>query len=185
MNKKVNLESLKYPIGKFETPATISEQQIKTWINELKLFPERLIELLAGLSVEQLNWVYRPNGWMIKQVVHHCADSHMNSIIRFKFCLTEDTPTIKPYYESDWAKLHDSLNNDLSNTLDIIKGVHAKLVILLNTLNSNELKRTFIHPDHDKPITLSENIGIYAWHSNHHLAHIKQALKYKGNFTFT
>lgn len=184
MNNKVNLESLKYPIGKFEKPATIREEQIKTWINELELFPERLNELLKGLTAEQLSWVYRPNGWMIKQVVHHCADSHMNSIIRFKFCLAEDTPTIKPYNESDWAKLPDSLTDDLSDTLSIIKGVHAKLVALLRSLNDNHLKRTFIHPEHDKPITLAQNIALYAWHSNHHLAHIKLALKHKGDFTF-
>jgi len=183
MNSKIKIESLKYPIGKFEKPTIISKEQIKTWIKDLELFPERLNALLKDLTTEQLSWVYRPNGWMIKQVVHHCADSHMNSIIRFKFCLTEDTPTIKPYNESDWAKLPDSLTDDLSDTLSIIKGVHAKLVALLITLNSDDLKRTFIHPDHDKPISLEENIGIYAWHSNHHLAHIKLALKYKGDFT--
>jgi len=125
MNKKVNLESLKYPIGKFEKPGVINASQVKAWIKELELFPERLNELLKGLDTSQLNWIYRPDGWMIKQVVHHCADSHMNSIIRFKFCLTEHTPTIKPYNESNWAKLPDSLTDDLSDTLNIIKGVHA------------------------------------------------------------
>jgi len=184
MKEKINIESLKYPIGKFEKPANINAAQIKAWIKELELFPERLYGLLDGLQVEQFNWVYRPNGWMLKQVVHHCADSHMNSIIRFKLCLTEDTPNIKPYNESDWATLPDSSTEDLSDSLNIIKGVHAKLVDLLSSLNNNDLKRTFIHPDHDKPIILSENIGIYAWHSNHHLAHIKQALKFKGEFTF-
>lgn len=177
-----NLALLKYPLGKFVKPNIISETQILEWIETIEGLPEILSNLTKDLSVEQLNWPYRPDGWTIKQVVHHFSDSHMNSIIRFKLALTEDAPTIKPYHEDRWATLIDGNDNNLSHTLSLLKGLHAKLGTLLRSLSNTDLKREFVHPEHGRRISLEENIGIYAWHSKHHIAHIKQALKHKGKF---
>ncbi len=178
----MEIEKLKYPIGKFINPKIISEQTIKKWIDEIERFPHSIENLTKNLNAEQLNWRYRPDGWTIKQVVHHCADSHMNSIIRFKLALTEDSPEIRPYYEDRWAELPDSLEEYLSDSLVLLNGLHKKWVTLLRSLSKNDLNKEFIHPEHGTRFTLKENIGIYAWHSNHHLAHIKQALKYQGAF---
>jgi len=177
-----SLYHLKYPIGKFTKPDQISESQILEWIVTIEGLPKTLTQLTKDLSVEQLNWPYRPGGWTIKQVVHHIADSHMNSIIRFKLALTEDTPTIKPYFEDRWATLKDNNDDQLSHSLSLLKGLHAKMGILLRSFTKDDLKREFIHPEHSKRFSLEETIGIYAWHSNHHLSHIEQALKYKGKF---
>jgi len=178
----VNFETLKYPIGSFIKPDHISEAQIQEWIQTIEDLPETLTSVVKSLSVEQLHWPYRPEGWNIKQVVHHLADSHMNSIIRFKLALTEDTPTIKPYHEDRWAKLADDNDDDLRNTLSLLKGLHAKLGILLRSLSKDDLKREFIHPEYGKRYSLEETIGVYAWHSKHHVAHIKQALKHQGKY---
>ena len=176
-----NLYLLKYPIGEFEKPETISKSQINIWIQAIETLPSSIESITQNLNETELNYKYRPEGWTIKKVVHHCADSHMNSIIRFKLALTEDTPTIKPYFEQDWAKLID-YSYPLDMSLSILKGVHFKLGILLRSLSEDHLKREFIHPEHGKHFTIEETIGVYAWHSNHHLAHIQQALKYKGEF---
>ncbi|RKE90904.1 YfiT family bacillithiol transferase [Ichthyenterobacterium magnum] len=176
------LYALKFPIGEFKTPEIITSNQIETWIEDIERFPEEVENTTKKLSQEELNWVYRPNGWNIKQVVHHCADSHMNSIIRFKLALTEDSPTIRPYFEDRWAMLVDNNDNDLSSTLLLLKGLHAKLGKLLRSIKESELSSEFIHPEYGKRFRLDETIGVYAWHGNHHLAHIKQALKYKGKF---
>lgn len=163
-------------------PEEISEGHIDNWIQNIELFPSAIKDLTNDLSDIQLNWKYRPGGWTIRQVVHHCADSHMNSFIRFKLCLTEDTPAIKPYFESKWAKLPDSTNTPVIDSLDIIRGLHARWIVLLKSLDSSDLKREFIHPEHGMRFSAEKNIGIYAWHSNHHLAHINQAMQHKGNF---
>lgn len=176
------LNLLKYPIGKFVKPEPISESQILEWIKTIEELPKHLSELTKDLSIEQLNFLYRPEGWAIKQVLHHLADSHINSLIRFKLTLTEDNPTIKPYYEDRWAKLIDSNDNDLSNSLSLITGLHAKWVMLLRSLTKDDLKREFIHPEHGKRFSLEETIGLYAWHSKHHLKHIEQALKNQGKY---
>ncbi len=176
------VEQLKYPIGEFEKPTQIEAAHIEQWISDIEAFPTRLIALVKDLTAEQLLWPYRPEGWTIQQVVHHCADSHINSIIRFKLSLTEDNPTIKPYFENRWAELPDTLDLPISTSLSILKGLHARWTYLLKSLQSEDLKKGFVHPEHGKQFYLDETIGVYAWHSNHHLAHIEQAIAYQGKF---
>jgi len=176
------LELLKYPIGKFIKPDTINSKLISKWISDIEDSPRSISALVDGLSVEELNYPYRPDGWNIKQVVHHCADSHMNAFIRFKLALTEDSPTIRPYFEDRWARLIDGTDDDLTDSLSLLKGLHAKLGKLLRNISENELSREFVHPEHAKHFRIDEAIGMYAWHGNHHLAHIGQALRFAGEF---
>lgn len=176
------LDKLKYPIGKFIGPETFDEESIHDWIADIRRFPELIEDLVRNLSVEELNLQYRPNGWSIKQVVHHCADSHLNAFIRFKLALTEDAPVIKPYHQDRWSTLVDGMDDNIMDSLLLLKSLHAKWAILLQHLTPEDLKRVYIHPEHNKEFSLKYVIGMYAWHGNHHLAHIKQGLKYKGNF---
>lgn len=178
----MEIEKLKFPIGKFIKPEIISSSDSANWISEIELFPNRIKEITNSLSIEQLQWIYRPEGWSIAQVVHHCADSHMNSFTRFKLALTEDVPTIKPYEEAKWATLIDGLDTNISPSIKIIEGLHYRWTLLLKSLDQNQLHKQFIHPETKKTYQLDEVIGLYAWHCNHHLAHIKQALLYKGQF---
>ncbi|MEL1240630.1 YfiT family bacillithiol transferase [Flavobacterium flavipallidum] len=177
-----DLESLRFPIGEFKKPDCITQGDLDTWITAIECFPFKIKELTKNLPVNEVNWIYRPNGWKIKQVVHHCADSHINSFVRFKLALTEDIPVIKPYEEHLWAELTDGLDDDLTASLQIIEGVHARWVLLLKSFGEQELKKQFIHPATNKTLSLEEVIGVYAWHCNHHLAHIEQALYYRGQF---
>lgn len=177
-----DLHQLKFPIGEFSPPSLIDNKIIKQWIESIDTFPNRVQALTENLTNEQKNWKYRPNGWSIKQVVHHCADSHMNSLIRFKLALTEDSPTIRPYWEDRWAELPDSLDDNLESVLLLLKGLHQKWVFLLEQLSPQDLEREFVHPEHGKRFSLKENIGVYAWHCAHHLAHIEQALGAAGAY---
>lgn len=163
----------RYPIGTFQLEGEITRTLINHWVEELTILPNKLREAVSGLSNEQLDTPYREGGWTIRQVVHHIADSHMNAYIRFKLALTEDSPVIKPYEEARWAELEDSkLSVDVSLTL--IESVHLRLISLLKGLNEDELKRTFVHPE-SGIVSVEKNIGLYAWHGNHHLAHIIHA----------
>ncbi len=182
MENNLNLEKLKFPIGMFQKPQEISKNDIKTWIEIIEIFPIKVKEVTQYLSDAELNWIYRPYGWSIKQVVHHCSDSHMNCFIRFKLAITEDLPTIKPYDEAKWAELVDGNSSNISPSIQIIEAVHNRWVLLLKSFGEFELKRQFIHPANKKSSCLDEIIGLYAWHCNHHLAHIEQAIKHKGKF---
>ncbi|MFH4964336.1 YfiT family bacillithiol transferase [Gaetbulibacter sp. M235] len=171
------LHQLQYPIGKFEIPTSITQSQIKSWISILEHFPNRLESLVKNLTDNQLDTVYRPDGWTVRQVVHHVSDSHHHSYSRFKWALTEDKPVIKAYYEDRWAELIDSKTAPIDMSIQHIKAIHFKLVYLLKRLNENDLNKLFIHPETKKEVLLKQNIGIYAWHSNHHYAHIENLLK--------
>jgi len=173
------LEQLKYPIGKAKIPEVITEIDIQKWIKILDSFPIKMRLITQNLTEEQLDTPYRPDGWTIRQVVHHVVDSHFNSYIRFKWALTEEKPVIKAYREELWAELHD-YNAPIELSLKALESLHAKLVYLIQGLSQKDLKRTFIHPESQKEVSLKKNIGIYAWHSQHHYAHIENLLQRKG-----
>ncbi|MDN3595092.1 YfiT family bacillithiol transferase [Zunongwangia endophytica] len=177
----MTLEQLKYPIGTFINPTEITSEQIKIWTKDIADLPSILKNLTGNLSEAELSWQYRPKGWTIKQVIHHLADSHMNSIIRFKIALTEKDPAIRGYDETAWAEL-DDYSSDIHQSLILLEGLHHRWVKLIENFSENELQKTFYHPERNQKYSLKTAIGMYAWHSNHHLAHIEQALFYKGKF---
>ncbi|WP_445731617.1 YfiT family bacillithiol transferase [Mariniflexile sp.] len=171
------LQKLRYPIGKFDCPNNISSQHIESWISILEHFPNRLENLVKNLTDDQLETPYRPEGWTVRQVIHHLSDSHHHSYARFKWALTEDKPVIKAYYEDRWADLFDSKIAPIEMSLLHLKAIHAKLVYLLKGLHENDLDTCFIHPETQSEVVLKTNIGLYAWHSNHHYTHIENLLK--------
>jgi hypothetical protein len=173
------LEKLRYPIGKFIAPEIYSSEYLTYKIAEIASFPERLKKEVLHLTEEQLETPYRQDGWTIRQVIHHCADSHLNCFIRIKWTLTEDNPTIKFYHEDRWAELHDNLTMPIQPTLSFLEGLHFRLAYLMNSLSESDLEKSFIHPEHNAAFQLKEIIGTYAWHGNHHLAHITELKKQK------
>ena len=168
----MNLEQLKYPIGKYQVPEKITSNHINTWTEEIASLPNRMRSAVENLSTEQLDTNNRPEGWTIRQVVHHVPDSHMNAYIRFKLALTEDNPSIRHYFEDRWAELTDSKILPIEPALLLLEGLHQKWTKLLQTLTSSELERTFFHPESQASSSIAFNIGNYAWHGNHHLAQI-------------
>lgn len=170
--------NLRYPIGIFEYEDDITADLTNMWIADIEVFPSLLLDAVKGLNDKQLDTTYRPDGWTVRQVVHHLADSHMNSYIRFKLALTENTPVIKSYNESKWAELADStLPVDISLTL--LETLHKRWAHLLRSLSPADLKNTFNHPDSGE-VSVARNIGIYAWHGKHHLAQITALCNDKG-----
>ena len=165
-----DLDNLRYPIGKFSPPAAGTPGVRVGQIETLRLLPGRLRDAVKGLNDAQLDTRYRDGGWTVRQVVHHFADSHANSYIRFKLALTEDSPTIKAYDEAAWARLPDS-RLAVEPSLEFLAGVHARLVALLEAMSEADFERGFVHPERGR-MTLATNLAIYDWHSRHHVAHI-------------
>lgn len=168
----MELENLKYPIGKFQKPEIISREILEKSLKTISSFPSRLENSLQNLNKDQLDISYRPGGWTVRQVVNHCADSHMNGFIRVKLTLTEDKPVIKPYLEDRWAELGDSKYFRLEPALAILRGIHERWSSILGSLSEDQWQRSFVHPESGKEISLAENTCLYAWHCEHHLGHI-------------
>ena len=164
-------EDLRYPVGEFDRNYETSPEARRERINTIAQLPSKLRDAVSGLTDEQLDTEYRPGGWTVRQTAHHIADSHLNSMIRFKLALTEDEPpTIRPYYEDRWAELADSkLPVDVS--LNMIDGIHTRWGSLLESMSDEDYERKFIHPETGE-WTLDGALALYAWHSRHHTAHI-------------
>lgn len=171
------LEKLRFPIGRYEEPQEITLEELNHCISEIASFPDRLENAVRDLNEARLDTPYRPDGWTIRQVVHHCADSHLNSITRFKLALTENKPVIKPYHEGRWAELEDARTMPVEPSLLLLKGLHQRWAVLLKSLSEEQLQKAFIHPEHEKELRLLTVISIYAWHGNHHLAQITTLIK--------
>lgn len=161
---------LRFPIGKFDASAGRSPKSRRERIQTIRELPRKLAAAIDNLSDEQLDTPYRPGGWTVRQVVHHVADSHLNSFCRFKLALTEANPTIRPYYEDRWAKLADS-RMPTGVSMKIAEGVHARWTNLLEAMTDADFQRKLIHPETGE-WTLEQMLALYAWHSRHHAAHI-------------
>lgn len=175
--EEITLEKLRYPIGKFSPPLQYTDEYLTEKINELEAFPVKLKLEAACLSDDQLDTPYREGGWTVRQVVHHCADSHMNCLMRIKLALTENNPIIKFYYEDRWGDMQDNIRMPIEPTITFLEGLHYRLCYLLRSLNGEQLERKFTHPEHNREFNVKEIIGLYAWHGKHHLAHITELKK--------
>jgi hypothetical protein len=164
-------DSLRYPVGPFDMESKPTEAERSQLINQIAETPSLLRAAVRGLSDEQLDTPYRPDGWTVRQVVHHVPDSHLNSYVRFKLALTEEEPTIRPYMEDRWAGLEDSRITPPEVSLSLLEALHERWVILLRSLSTQDFERTFRHPDLG-PVSLNKNLALYAWHGRHHIAHI-------------
>ena len=166
------MENLRYPIGKYKVPAEITAKHLEDWITQIETLPGRLREKVIQLGPEHADTPYREGGWTVRQVVNHLADSHMNSFVRFKLALTEENPTIRPYYEALWAEMPDGKEVPVEWSLSILEGLHGRWAYLLKNMTEADWSKTFYHPEHKKSMPLNAAAGMYAWHGNHHLAHL-------------
>jgi hypothetical protein len=147
-------EQMKYPIGKFKAPVSYTTEDLRKWTTTIKEFPGRLRQAIINLNEKQLDTQYRTGGWSLRQVVHHVADSHMNCLMRFKWALTEDNPTIK-----------------------LLEGLHLHWIALLESFTEDQWTRTFLHPASGETMQLKKALALYAWHCKHHLAHVTETTK--------
>jgi uncharacterized damage-inducible protein DinB len=160
-----------YPAGPFKPEAGLGSERRAELIAEIQSAPATLRKAVAGLLEDQLDTRYK--NWTIRQIVHHLADSHVNSYIRFKWTLTEGRPTIKAYDEGRWAALEDSRTGDIRAPLALLEGLHARWVQLLRSMTEEQFARSFIHPETGDVVTLEAALCYYAWHGRHHTGQIQ------------
>ncbi|MDE0221477.1 MAG: putative metal-dependent hydrolase [Spirochaetaceae bacterium] len=165
------MEALRFPIGRFEEDPQPTRAKHKSWIDQIGRVPGELRALVQDLSERQLDTPYRPDGWTVRQVVHHIADSHLNAYVRTKLALTEEEPTIKPYDEAAWAELPDGSTAPIESSMSLLEALHARWVATLRDAEEGAFKRTLNHPEQGV-ITISRIVQSYAWHGRHHIAHV-------------
>ncbi|MBC8087976.1 MAG: putative metal-dependent hydrolase [Phycisphaerae bacterium] len=165
-------EDLSFPIGKFKRPAALNAAEFGTAVDALTSQPDRLRMAVDGLSDAQLDTPYRSGGWTVRQLTHHVADSHMNMYMRLKLALTEDNPTIKPYDQDEWVKLSDTREVPVATSLELFDAVQQRTLSVLRNTSMSDRERTFVHPENG-PTRIDQLAALYAWHGDHHIAHIR------------
>jgi uncharacterized damage-inducible protein DinB len=170
---------LRYPIGKLAFDAEVTDGTRRAWIRQIADAPAALRQAVAGLDAAQLDTPYRPDGWTVRQVLHHVPDSHMNAYIRFKLALTEENPTIRPYDEAAWARVADTARTDPEVSLSLLDALHRRWVVLLESMQPADFARPLLHPERGA-MTLDQLLQMYAWHGRHHVAHITELRKRSG-----
>jgi hypothetical protein len=174
------MDDLRYPIGPFRYSGTGNPARRKQWIGEIAAAPAALRASVSGLSAGQLDTPYRPDGWTVRQVVHHVPDSHLNAYTRIKLALTEDEPVIKPYEEARWAELADARTGPIEPSLALLEFLHQRWLLLLHSLRPPDFARRYQHPELGRMFGLDEVLALYAWHGRHHVAHITSLRQRKG-----
>jgi len=172
-----NENTLQYPIGRFEWKTQLSAEERKRALETLASFPAKLEEFMQGFPASLLSKRYRPEGWNVIQLIHHLADSHLHSFMRCKHALLEDTPKIKDYQEKDWANTTDASQADVAISISLLKALHQRWVIFFKSLTEEEFQRAYFHPERHKNYPLDTVLALYAWHGEHHLAHLKLVLE--------
>jgi uncharacterized damage-inducible protein DinB len=165
------MEDLRFPVGRFQRPDSLTAEQRRAAIDVVTAAPSSLRAAVRGLDDSKLDTPYRPDGWTVRQVIHHVPDSHANALFRFKLALTEDTPTVKPYDEAAWAKLEDARTTPIETSLSLVDGIHDRWVRILEAMSPPDYARQLNHPENGL-LTLDQMLALYAWHSRHHVGHI-------------
>ena len=170
---------LRYPIGPFRRPAGLGPEERTAAIAAIAEAPARLREAVAELTPAQLDTPYRPGGWTVRQVVHHVPDSHLNAYLRCKLALTEDAPTIRPYYEDRWAKLPEASSAPIEPSLALLESLHRRWELALRGMAPADWDRPLIHPESGRQ-SLGQLIALYVWHGRHHVAHVTELRRREG-----
>jgi hypothetical protein len=165
------MEDVRYPIGKYEAQP-YSDKLRTDWLNDIRFLPQLLENAMENLDEAQLLTPYRDGGWTVQQLIHHVADSHINAYCRFRLGLTEDKPTIRPYDEKAWALLSDVQHLPPNVSITLLYALHTRWHELLKNISGADWDRVVVHPEHSREMSLWYLLGMYAWHSKHHVAHI-------------
>ena len=166
------MPDLRYPIGEFEYPKPLHADERTAALAELAAFPKQVRQAVEGWTDEQIDTPYRPEGWTVRQLIHHLADSHLNGYMRTKLALTEPNPTVRPYEQDAWANLPDTFQTPVWVSLDLLESLHTRWANLLARLEEGDFGKTFYHPANHQTNTLDRHLANYVWHGKHHLAHI-------------
>lgn len=173
------MERLRYPIGPPDLQPELSRDERERMLRTLEDLPRSVRDGVDGWTDPQLDTPYRPGGWTVRQVVHHLPDSHLNAYVRFKLAVTEENPTIRPYDEKAWAEQPDARTGAVESSLVLLEGLHRRWVAWLHLLPEAAWTRTLLHPESGS-MNLNQLLCLYAWHSEHHLAHVTRLREREG-----
>ncbi|REK77019.1 YfiT family bacillithiol transferase [Paenibacillus paeoniae] len=168
------MDAIRFPIGTFLSQDLSPNDRIQL-IAELPTIAQSLRQVANSITEAQLESSYRPDGWTIRQIIHHMADNDMNAYIRFKRALTEEAPAASSYREDLWAELADYKSVPVAHAIGLLELVHERLIIVMSRMKESDFERTLTTQALGS-VTLGTALKRLVWHNRHHLAQIKSAI---------
>ena len=130
-------------------------------------------EAIAGATEAELDARPAPNKWTAREIVHHLADSEMQSAFRLRHMLASDRPTIAAYDEKEFAKkLH--YDRPIASSLAAFKAARESTAELLDRLADSDWSREGFHPEHET-YGVEKWMHVYAAHAHDHADQIRRA----------
>lgn len=172
----MELEKRQYPIGKWKPKKQYSEKEILKFIAIIEKYPSKYKREVKKLSDADLLKTYREGAWNVRQLVVHISDMHILHYARFKQALCVENPLGFVANINGWNSLAEVNSAPVSDALLLLEATHKRWVYLMKTMSPTDFNKTFHHPLRNMDLTLAQALSMAAWHSRHHLAHIKIAL---------
>ena len=170
------IDALRYPIGRFDPSAPVGAEALADAIEHIRTTPGIVRRAVQHLTDDDLELQYRPDGWTVRQIVHHLADAATQGYTRTRLALTETEPLIRSYDQTRWAALFDARTNPIGPSLAILEGLHGRWTSLLRSLEPPDFDRLFVHPFWGFRSVRTQT-AYAGWHVRHHAAHITLALR--------
>ena len=149
----------------------LTKSERNEFIQKIQQLPLKLETAVKGLSDTQLDTPTGEGKWTSRQIAHHIADANLNAYSRMKLIVTENKPILKPYDQDQWASLADCKNGRIESSLTLIKGLHERWLMFLNSLPETNWTREGIHLENGK-VTLDDVLRIYSKHGETHVQQI-------------
>lgn len=128
-------------------------------------------EALDGIADDELDRSAE-DGWTPRQIVHHLADSEMESAVRIRRLLSMDQPTIVGYDEKAFATL--TSDRPISPSLEAFAKARETNVQLVDRMRDEDWQRAGTHTERGR-YTPEDWLAAYAPHAHDHAAQIRRA----------
>ena len=151
----------------------MTHEEIQTLVAQYKAGYDEVAASLEGFPEEQLSAHPIPGKWSAREIVQHLADSEMNSAIRLRKLLTEESPQIQGYDQDEYAARLRYNERDIAPALDALRGARATTAQLLDSMTDEDWSREGTHSESGR-YTARDWLQIYAAHAHNHAAQIRR-----------
>jgi hypothetical protein len=151
----------------------MTREERQALVEQYKAGYEEVARSLEGFPEESLSAHPLPGKWSAREIVQHLADSEMNSAIRLRKLLTEESPQIQGYDQEDYARRLRYNERDIAPALDALRGARATTGQLLDSMTADDWSREGTHTESGR-YTAEDWLRIYADHAHNHAAQIRR-----------
>ena len=137
--------------------------------------PQRLRELIAGRTVDELSRTPDPAKWSVVQILAHLADTEVVAGWRFRSVLAQNQVPLQPFDQNVWADTGRYADADPFESCELYAVNRLALVALLKRVDRRLYSNFGIHAERGEE-SIEHLIRLYAGHDLNHLGQIERLI---------